>query len=70
MDMATFFMGALVVVLIIGVPTAAILFIRYIVNSITNKATDAVSNALKERKNKKEAGKTENLADRYSDKNN
>ena len=56
------------VVLGLGVLVAAVLFIRYIVNSITDKANDAVQNAIKDRKNKKESGKIENLADRYHNK--
>ncbi len=42
-----------------------ILLINYIVRAVVNKGADAISNAMAEKKNKKNTDESENLADRF-----
>ncbi len=39
--------------------------ISYIVRAVVNKGADMIGNAIADKKNKEQAGKNENLADRY-----
>ena len=49
---------------IVGVIILA-LVVRWVVRMIFNKAEDAISNKLADRKNERSANQVENLADRY-----
>ncbi len=53
-----------VILIMVGL-VVVIFLIRFTLSRIAHKGMDAVSNAIKEKKNKEASGETENLADRY-----
>ena len=55
---------AAIVLAVIGLTVLAYV-IRYVINTVFNKAGDAISNKLVERKNEKPGNQEEKLSDRY-----
>ncbi len=53
-----------IILFMIGL-AAVIILINYIVREVVSKGADAISNAMAEKKNKKNENESENLADRF-----
>lgn len=53
-----------IILFMIGL-AAVIILINYIVRVVVSKGADAISNAMAEKKNKKNENESENLADRF-----
>ena len=58
-------MYTIIAILVVGILTAVVLLIRYILNALVDKGTDAIHNAIVEKKKKEKPAEKEYLADRY-----
>ena len=54
-----------IAVLVIGGLTAFILLIRWVISNAVNKGSDAIRNAMVEKRNKEKPNEQENLSDRF-----